>query len=283
MLGTPAYMAPEQFTGEGSDARTDQFSFCVALWEALHGRRPFAGTNVIQLMVSVASGAVREPPADTRVPAWIRRSCAAGCKSIRPSVTRRWPRCSRSWRAIRPCDAGDRARWRRSCCWWPRPASAPAGWAGPPRAVRRGPGSSHIRLGTGATARRRARLHGERQLERRAGVRDHSGADGRLCRALGPALHRDVRGHARSRGSVGGRARSPDGLPRGAAGQRARARGRARERGRQCCRQCRGRREWDAHAGALFRRSHAARRHQAARRSDPRARASRRSARTSPR
>lgn len=40
-VGTPAFMAPEQLAGARADARTDQFSFCVALTEALLGRRPY--------------------------------------------------------------------------------------------------------------------------------------------------------------------------------------------------------------------------------------------------
>jgi serine/threonine protein kinase/tetratricopeptide (TPR) repeat protein len=40
LLGTPAYMAPEQFENDPIDARADQYSFCVALHEAFHGTRP---------------------------------------------------------------------------------------------------------------------------------------------------------------------------------------------------------------------------------------------------
>jgi eukaryotic-like serine/threonine-protein kinase len=41
VVGTPPYMAPEQLRGLPIDARADQFSFCVALWEAIFGERPF--------------------------------------------------------------------------------------------------------------------------------------------------------------------------------------------------------------------------------------------------
>ncbi len=46
VLGTPAYMPPEQWDAQPTDARSDQFSFCVALHEALLGERPFIKPKV---------------------------------------------------------------------------------------------------------------------------------------------------------------------------------------------------------------------------------------------
>ena len=76
VVGTPAYMSPEQFDGGPLDARSDQFSFCVALWEALFQRRPFAGRNVRALQRAVMEGEVQPPPttdAPPRVVAALRR------------------------------------------------------------------------------------------------------------------------------------------------------------------------------------------------------------------
>ncbi|MCA9688561.1 MAG: protein kinase [Myxococcales bacterium] len=72
LLGTPAYMAPEQFLCLSTDARTDQFSFCVALYRALYDERPFAGDTSERLRASVVSGQLSDPPSDASVPAWIR-------------------------------------------------------------------------------------------------------------------------------------------------------------------------------------------------------------------
>jgi tetratricopeptide (TPR) repeat protein len=78
MLGTPAYMAPEQFAVRPTDARADQFSFCVALYEGLYGHRPFDGKTPAELMSNVMGGRPRESPANTKVPAWLRRVVLRG-------------------------------------------------------------------------------------------------------------------------------------------------------------------------------------------------------------
>ncbi len=78
LVGTPAYMAPEQFRAERADERSDQFSFCVTLYEALYGQRPFAGDDVGALADSVLTGRVREAPAGSRVPKRVRRILLRG-------------------------------------------------------------------------------------------------------------------------------------------------------------------------------------------------------------
>jgi tRNA A-37 threonylcarbamoyl transferase component Bud32 len=88
MMGTPAYMAPEQFLGTATDARTDQFSFCVALYEALYGERPFGGNSMFALTANVVQGNVRPAPDATKIPPWVRRILLRG---LRPNVAERFP------------------------------------------------------------------------------------------------------------------------------------------------------------------------------------------------
>ncbi|MCX4241110.1 serine/threonine-protein kinase [Paraliomyxa miuraensis] len=68
VMGTPAYMSPEQYHGQPADARSDQFSFCVGLYEGLYGKRPFAGSSLTELVGNVLEGHMRETPGDARVP-----------------------------------------------------------------------------------------------------------------------------------------------------------------------------------------------------------------------
>ena len=81
VVGTPAYMAPEQWRGALADARSDQFAFCVALYEALVGERPFEGRTLPALATSVTHGRMRPMPRS--VPGWLRDALQTGL-SVEP-------------------------------------------------------------------------------------------------------------------------------------------------------------------------------------------------------
>ena len=78
LAGTPAYMAPEQLLGKPTDERVDQFSFCVALYEALVGKRPFGGDTLESLRATVLAGKVDEALRLRAVPAKLRRAMLRG-------------------------------------------------------------------------------------------------------------------------------------------------------------------------------------------------------------
>lgn len=90
-VGTPFYMSPEQRAGGAVTAKSDQYSFCVALWDALHGIAPSDGV-----------AAVRR----AEVPGWVNAALQRG---LEPDPERRWP----TMNALLATLARDPARRRR--------------------------------------------------------------------------------------------------------------------------------------------------------------------------
>ncbi len=78
VMGTPAYMALEQHRGDPVDARSDQFAYCVSVWELLYGQRPFAGKLVHELAEAKAAMALDEPASARTVPRWVRKELLRG-------------------------------------------------------------------------------------------------------------------------------------------------------------------------------------------------------------
>ncbi|MEM7154456.1 MAG: serine/threonine-protein kinase [Myxococcota bacterium] len=108
VVGTPAYMPPEQFRAQELDERVDQFAFCVALWEALFGHRPYAGSRGVVLVTNAMKGNIEPPPKEHRVPRWLIRVLERGLKGAREE---RWPDMRALLEALRH---GQRSRRRRS-------------------------------------------------------------------------------------------------------------------------------------------------------------------------
>ena len=68
IVGTLAYMSPALSTGDPADVLSDQYAFFCSLWEALFGRRPFAGTQSLALQQAKAEDALTEPSDGAGVP-----------------------------------------------------------------------------------------------------------------------------------------------------------------------------------------------------------------------
>lgn len=85
LVGTPPYMSPERYAGAELDARSDQFSFCVSLFECVFGIRPFGGEHPREILQRIHAGAI-EPVAGRGVPRRIRTAILVG---LRPEPSRR--------------------------------------------------------------------------------------------------------------------------------------------------------------------------------------------------
>ncbi len=102
LLGTPAYMAPEQVLARATDARCDQFAFCVTAWEALTGARPFRGTDLGALLRAIEGHeVVNEARVPRRLRAILHRGLASDPNARWSSMAELLRAFERAWRRPR--------------------------------------------------------------------------------------------------------------------------------------------------------------------------------------
>lgn len=77
LVGTPPYMAPERFEGVDDDPRSDQFAFCVAAFEVLFRRRPYAGKSPVAVLEAIDAGDIVDVE-NVGVPGHVRRAIVRG-------------------------------------------------------------------------------------------------------------------------------------------------------------------------------------------------------------
>jgi tetratricopeptide (TPR) repeat protein/RIO-like serine/threonine protein kinase len=103
LVGTPAYVAPEQIRSSRVDARADQFSFCASLFEALYGELPFPGDSALDVLSRISAGELEEPARRSSVPRWLH---LVVCRGLSHAPERRFADMD----ALREALAGPRSR-----------------------------------------------------------------------------------------------------------------------------------------------------------------------------
>lgn len=99
VVGTTSYMSPEQLLGRELDGRSDQFAFCVTLFEALFGQRPFPGKSPYELALAFEAGERPRIPDRRDVP---RHVCGAVMKGLRIDREDRFASMADLLDALRP-------------------------------------------------------------------------------------------------------------------------------------------------------------------------------------
>ncbi len=87
VVGTPRYMAPEQHAGAPPDPRSDQFAFCVALYQALYRQDPYVAHSMERLVHAKQEGRIAEPPSGVPIPGRIEQLIWRG---LAPDPRRRY-------------------------------------------------------------------------------------------------------------------------------------------------------------------------------------------------